>query len=244
MKKNDLNPNIHIQEGNTVLKDNNDYGFLIFSLPVRITCPYATELCKKICYGRNAEELFKHVYNCRMKNLDETYKNTFVRDMIDIINFNLSRKKYANKTIIFRIHETGDFYSQEYFNKWVEISDSFKSEKRIIFQAYTKSLPFLENLELSNINIKIMFSIMPDTKLENINLAKKLNLNTFSAVPQETFIEVEENNKCKGDCAKCKTCYLENKDMYVEFHGNRCPRSKGRIDYEKSIYWSWKTKNE
>lgn len=99
IKKSELNQNIHIQEGNTVLVDNNEYGFLIFSLPARECCPYATELCRKICYGRNAQELFKHVYNCRKRNYEESLKDNFVEDMIEIISYNLESKKYKNKTI-------------------------------------------------------------------------------------------------------------------------------------------------
>lgn len=243
MKKSELNSNIHIQEGNTVLVDNDDYGFLIFSLIARESCPFATELCKKICYGRNAQELFKHVYNCRKRNYDETLKLCFVKDMINIIDYNLQRKKYKNKTILFRIHETGDFYSQEYTNKWVEISNHFRNNDRIIFQAYTKSLPYIKD-KIKTSNIKFMFSIMQDTKIEDINLAHKLKLNTFEAVPCDLFEQIHEKHKCMGDCSSCKACYLGDEDMVVEYHGNRVPgkSSVARTTYDKQIYWSWKYK--
>ena len=162
--------------------------------------------------------------------------------MVQIINYNLLRKKYKNKTIIFRIHETGDFWSEEYLNKWIEISNKFKGENRIIFQAYTKSIAFLKDLDIQELNIKIMFSIMPDTNPADIILAQQLGLNTFSAVPIEWFENLEEEKKCEGNCANCKSCYLEDKDMFVEFHGNRAPRRKARIDYDKQIYWAWKYK--
>lgn len=232
MKKSELNQNIYLSEGNLVLKQNEDYGFLVFSLIARECCPYATELCKKICYGRGSQELFKHVYNVRKKNYEESLKDTFVEDMIDIIKFNLQRKKYKNKTILFRIHETGDFYSQPYTNKWFKIANYFKDEKRIIFQCYTKSLPFIKDKKQIS-NLKIMYSIMPDTKSEDIALAKKLGLNTFTAIPLKVFEELkDEEHKCKGDCSRCKECYVGSKDMTVEFHGSRCG-SLARTDYKK-----------
>lgn len=241
MKKSELNQNIYLQEGNTVLKDNDEYGFLIFSLLARENCPYATDMCKRICYGRNAQELFKHVYNCRKRNFEESKKDTFVEDMIKSIEYNLTRKKYTNKTILFRIHETGDFYNEEYLNKWICISNYFRGDN-IKFQAYTKSLPFITDKNISKINIKLMFSIMPDTKEEDILKAKQLGLNLFLALPSDDYIKVETENQCKGDCSNCKECYLGNKDMCVEFHGNRCPRHRGRIEYSKQIYWAWKYK--
>lgn len=243
IKKSELNQNIHIQEGNTVLVDNNEYGFLIFSLPARECCPYATELCRKICYGRNAQELFKHVYNCRKRNYEESLKDNFVEDMIEIISYNLERKKYKNKTILFRIHETGDMYSQNYTDKWIEIANYFKYNNRIIFQSYTKSLEYIKQ-KINSTNIKFMFSIMQDTKSEDIELAHKLNLNTFEALPSNLFEQVSEKHKCKGSCSECKECYTGNTDMVVEYHGNRVPgkSSVARTDYDKPIYWSWKYK--
>lgn len=243
MKKSELNQNIYLQEGNSVLVDNNEYGFLIFSLPARECCPYATELCKKICYGRNAQELFQHVYDCRKRNYNETLKDSFVRDMINAIDYNLNRKKYVNKKIIFRIHETGDFFSQNYFNKWATIAEHYKTNKKLIFQAYTKSLPFI-NKSLKEINIKLVFSIMLDTNKKDIDLARKLGINTFSAIPIEEFEQVQEDKKCCGSCADCKKCYISQEDMYVEYHGNRIPHksSIARTDYGKQIYWDWKYK--
>lgn len=243
MKKSELNQNIHIQEGNSVLVDNGEYGFLIFSLPARECCPNATELCKKICYGRNAQELFKRVYNCRKRNYEECIKSEFVSSMIQIIDYNLVRKKYLNKTIIFRIHETGDFFTQEYFDKWVEITNHYKGNDNIIFQAYTKSLVFI-NKPLSEINIKLLFSVMLDTNPRDIQLAKKKGMNMFMAVPIETFDVINESQKCCGSCAECKKCYIAQEDMYVEYHGNRIPHksSVARTNYGKQIYWDWKYK--
>ena len=87
---------------------------------------------------------------------------------------------------------------------------------------------------------------MQDTKNEDIDLAHKLGLNTFEAVPSDIFESISDDHKCEGDCSKCKECYTGCKDMTVEYHGNRVPHksSVARTNYDRQIYWSWKYKNK
>jgi len=47
-----------------------------------------------------------------------------------------------DNTDIFRIHEAGDFFSQEYFDAWIEVA---KKMPQTLFYAYTTSLPFWIN---------------------------------------------------------------------------------------------------
>ena len=47
MKKNELNHNIHLSEGNIKSKNTDEVLFLTWSLPSRECCPYSTELCRK-----------------------------------------------------------------------------------------------------------------------------------------------------------------------------------------------------
>mgnify|MGYP003458764529 CR=1 FL=1 len=88
IKKAELNPNIHLSEGNLASKGNEEIMFLTWSLPSRITCPYATEMCKKRCFAKKNES-FKTVRDSRSRNLAETYKDTFVPDMIKHFEYNL-----------------------------------------------------------------------------------------------------------------------------------------------------------
>ena len=140
--KKDLNRNIHLSEGNIKSKGTDEVIFLTWSLPSRSTCPYATTECKKRCFAKKNES-FKNVRDSRGRNLAETYKDTFVEDMIKHFEYHLQRPKAQNKLIIVRIHTSGDFYNKEYFNKWVNISNHFKDNDKILFQAYTKSMPIL-----------------------------------------------------------------------------------------------------
>ena len=40
---------------------------------------------------------------------------------------------------VVRVHDSGDFFSQEYFDAWLEVA---RGRPRTRFYAYTKSLPF------------------------------------------------------------------------------------------------------
>ena len=227
IKKVELNPNIHLSEGNLASKGNEEIMFLTWSLPSRSTCPYATEMCKKRCFAKK-NETFKTVRDSRGRNLAETHKNTFVVDMIKHFEYQLQRPKAQNKLIICRIHTSGDFYSKDYFTKWVEISNYFKDNKNIMFQAYTKSMPILrqhieENeIGLNDINIHFVWSIWNDTPKEYTEYAKYLGMQTFTALPKDE-IEIAIKNGAFGckdlDCAICRECYSNNhKEIVIPYH--------------------------
>ena len=227
IKKAELNPNIHLSEGNIKSKGTEDTMFLTWSLPSRSTCPYATTECKKRCFAKKNES-FKNVRDSRNSNLAETYKPTFVEDMIKHLEYHLQRPKAQDKLIIVRIHTSGDFYNTEYFNKWVSISEYFKDNSKILFQAYTKSMPILrqyieENeIGLNDINIHFVWSIWNDTQKEYTEYAKYLGMQTFTALPKDE-IEIAIKNgafECKDlDCASCRECYLNNhKEIVIPYH--------------------------
>jgi hypothetical protein len=142
--------------------------------------------------------------------------------MINHIEYQLSRKKNQEKTVFFRIHSAGDFYSQNYFDKWVMITNFFKDDDRIVFEAYTKSLPFILHHNPEDINITLVYSVMPDTDPMNIAIAKEHGLKTFNALP---IGQIPENTfKCPGSCGNCSACYIKDNginDIYTEYHGAR-----------------------
>jgi hypothetical protein len=232
-----LNPNIHLSEGNIKSKNTEDVVFLTWSLRSKIHCPYATEECKKRCFARK-NETFDGVRASRDKNFEETKKETFVRDMINILEYQLSRKKMQDKRIFVRIHTSGDFYNLEYFYKWAEIVKHFKGDGRILFQAYTKSIKYvyewikgdLADYEVSDseaedaldeLNIHIVYSIWHDTNQSDIDLAEALGLQTFTALPKDKIQESVDDGAflCNGDCGHCKECYTgKSQKIVIPYH--------------------------
>lgn len=219
--KKELNQDIHLSEGNIKSKETDDTIFLTWSLPSRSTCPYATEMCKRRCFAKK-NETFKAVRDSRNRNLEETYKDTFVEDMIKHFEYHLQRPKTKDKLIIVRIHTSGDFYNMEYFKKWVDISEHFNDDKRILFQAYTKSMPILRGYKnVNNINIHLVWSIWHDTPREYNESALELGLQTFTALPKDEIDKAVENGAflCEGNCGKCKECYTgKSKEIVIPYH--------------------------
>lgn len=232
MRVSQLNQNIHLNEGNMKSKCTEDVLFLTWSLPSGITCPYATDMCRKRCFAKKNES-FKNVRDSRERNLEETQKDSFIDDMIQHLEHHLSRPKAKNKKIFVRIHTSGDFYNLDYLIKWVYISEHFKGNDKILFQAYTKSMPIIENYIneyyrnygyefepkeiIDDINIHFVWSVWKDTPKKYTDMAEALGMQMFIALPKE---EVDKQITkgvfiCNGDCGNCKECYTGNSDTIV-----------------------------
>ena len=235
--KESLNHNIHLSEGNIKSKNTDEIVFLTWSLPSKISCPYRTKMCEKRCFAKK-NETFQIVRDSRQRNLDETKKATFVQDMINVLEYQLRRPKMKDKRIFVRIHTSGDFYNFDYFCKWVEISNHFKGNKKILFQAYTKSILYLyewikDNFAdyevhdyevesaLEELNIHIVYSIWKDTEQADIDLAENLGLQTFTALPKNEIQEAANKGyfECLGDCGNCRQCYTGSlQNVVIPYH--------------------------
>lgn len=113
-----------------------------FNLPPVTTCPYAGE-CRKYCYA------VKAMARCRKQmqaNLDASKRTDFVTT--------LAKEILEKKPTHIRIHPSGDFYSKEYFIKWIKIARLFPE---VIFYGYTKSIPIVCKTTLPK-NMVLMYS--------------------------------------------------------------------------------------
>lgn len=93
------------------------------------TCPSALA-CRAVCYAKQGRYAMPNVVNARKHNLDYSLTDGFVAGVVA----DLQRMRKVNTV---RIHDSGDFYNQEYFNKWCDIA---RALPHIIFYAYTKTL--------------------------------------------------------------------------------------------------------
>lgn len=110
------------------------------------TCPGATA-CRSVCYAKQGRYLMPNVMQARQDNLSESLKETFVADMIQ----SLTKARSYN---VVRIHDSGDFYSQSYLDKWSAIARALPTK---VFYAYTKA----HHLSFANIpnNLRIVRSL-------------------------------------------------------------------------------------
>jgi len=224
---------VGLSEGNIKLTSSDKIKFLIWSIPADYSnlmqmriCSNSTISCKKLCYAKKAERLYPSVRNRRNLNLIASLSNEFIKLMIEEIESKINSKKYQDKTIFVRIHEAGDFYNMEYLTSWIYITNHFKDNKNIKFMAYTKELTLLKEAfkiyGKDNININFKSSIWNDTKEENLQLTKELDLSIFTALKKEEIKEAKfivcpasHNNIT---CDLCKLCYTSQKNIAIEIH--------------------------
>jgi hypothetical protein len=92
------------------------------------TCPQAGA-CKSVCYARSGKMTLDDAIRVRLDNLWSTLRPDFVERVSESIR--------SFKATHVRIHDSGDFYSQQYVDAWTNVA---KSLPGIVFYAYTKSL--------------------------------------------------------------------------------------------------------
>ena len=133
--------NIKWTKGNEKLQKDNGgvYNIIGFGIPADHdfqangeklnTCPSALA-CRGVCYAKQGRYAMPNVLNARKHNLDMSLNQYFV----DWVVADLSRMRKINTV---RIHDSGDFYSQEYYDKWCAIATMLPN---ITFYAYTKTV--------------------------------------------------------------------------------------------------------
>lgn len=165
----------------------------IFNLPRRSTCPGATQWCKQMCYAQKAERMYKQVLPYRQMN----YKLSRSKDFVAMVNDELkhSKLKYV------RIHESGDFYNQEYLDKWTSI---VKANPQVSFTFYTKSFHLLDFSKIKRCKNVIAFASLDptSTKLQKQKARhwRKAFILPKDVTPKNVFV-------CSGSCKSCSHCY-------------------------------------
>lgn len=113
-----------------------DFNFTDEKGVKRNTCEGALA-CKGVCYAKQGAYVWDSVVKARKRNL----KLTMRKDFAALIVADLERMRTVNTV---RIHDAGDFYSQDYLDKWVAVARALPNLR---FYTYTKSL----NLDFSKV---------------------------------------------------------------------------------------------
>lgn len=228
--------NDRMQCNNDFLGSNRNVKFFTFNLPRKLACPGRTDICARGCYQAISEEMLKEkgrdsqVLYSRKLNWFLAEQDDFVERILKEI---MRRKPKADQRIIFRIHASGDFYSEEYLKKWMKITLITKlKNKNYDFVAYTKSyseinnvlsnqaglwklyqeaynaakiaIPQEKELSLADFNLNIIASYMDDTEEEKKRIAEKWNLPVYF-VTEDNSLELTD---CEADpCSECLKCY-------------------------------------
>lgn len=183
---------------------------------------------------------YQNIYNYVNSNVNPQIKNNdlFIRFMISYINkkFQNLKIKHQNEDIkmYIRIHYSGDFYNDEYFKKWVEITNYFSKPeyKNIHFMAYTKEITMIYNFVkskkssknnkplLNAINMKIVFSEMANSKNPSENTSSR-DLTDFQNLQKLNGNTTNDNNLIKytvynkGNFQNKKTSFQQNHNSVI-----------------------------
>lgn len=170
---------------NTKLKKTsilNEKRVFNFGIPSVKTCIFAGD-CKKFCYASKAAYTWKNVKTAFEYRLEITKKEEF----IEMMSQEITKKRVSH----LRIHDSGDFYSRTYIQKWFQIMNSFPN---VTFYAYTKAIPLFENVELPE-NFVLIKSLggTKDHLIKNTDRHAKIFYN-LEDLEREGYVNASEND--------------------------------------------------
>jgi len=117
-----------------------------------VTCPNAG-ICANLCYARVGTYRFSNVKAAHTAKLE-----VVLQDMAgwqSAMTDELKAKRYREGKSV-RIHDSGDFFSPEYFRTWVEIA---LATPDVFFYAYTKEVEMVKTFGALPLNFVIIFSM-------------------------------------------------------------------------------------
>jgi hypothetical protein len=111
---------------------------------------------------------------------------------------------------IVRIHASGDFFSREYFEKWINIA---RAKPWVTFYAYTRTY-FLDLSELPD-NLIMYYSTDKTTTRESSTATRFARIvdGDKKAIPH--MAQYKDGIICNSDeCASCGYCFRETGNVY------------------------------
>ena len=183
----------------------------VFSLPPVKTCVNC-KTCAKTCYAMQAYKQYTNTrnawdYNFKLSKTHEFYNETM-------------KQIKTSKKDIFRLHSSGDFYNDEYIEKWHDI---IKNNPDKQFYTYTKNKKALVLNDLPNCNVIYSF----------INGYRNYGSEEYCQLLHDKFnayvcnIDKNKHEKCMKDCKACLTC----DKVAIVIHGSQAKKD----DYESKV---------
>ena len=142
-----------LTQNSKLKKTSKELGVRVFNFGIpayksasgKLTCPMA-DGCVKFCYAKKGAYIWSNVKPA----FEKRYELSKTDDFIDAMNDEIKRKKpdYV------RVHDSGDYYSKAYLQKWIEIAIHNPDVK---FYSYTNMVDMILNTSLPS-NYDIIFS--------------------------------------------------------------------------------------
>lgn len=175
-----------------------------FSLPSGISCPGKSSWCEN-CYANRYEKRYKTCRESYDRNLKYSKESFFSELLIDRLT------ELPGYDV--RIHPSGDFYSVDYIDKWIEVCKKMNNHD---FWCYTRSWIVPELLK----------KIRELNKLDNVQIF--LSTDPTMYIPPSdfriAFIKDDERSNgivcfhdegVKHTCSECGYCFKNKKGNVV-----------------------------
>ena len=102
--------------------------------------------CVKFCYAKKGAYIWSNVQPAFEKRYQLSKTDSFISKMMDEID--------KKKPDYVRVHDSGDYYSKKYLQKWIDIAIM---NPKVKFYSYTNCVDMLKNVDLPN-NYDIIYS--------------------------------------------------------------------------------------
>jgi len=230
----------------------------IWSLPPITTCRGSTPLCRRYCYARYADVTRADVYASLQRNYhlakkcigNKEGRRAFVEYVSPLID---KACKTTPLGRFFRIHESGDFFDQDYVEAWKEIAES---KPDIWFLAFTKTAQASNKFNFNNLpsNLCIRMSTDPSSSKEAIDGMNGQGLSECFVGRKDKgkFIRVYRMDNKKGSPLMSGYAPPDDKEFQIcpctDLNGNAVPRrgctpeimdGKGNYRYDETCVRCW-----
>ncbi len=164
-----------LTQNSKLKKTSKNLGLRVFNFGIpayksasgKLTCPMAKD-CIKFCYAKKGAYIWSNVKPVFEKRYELSKTDNFV----DAMNAEIRKK---NPDYV-RVHDSGDYYSRAYLNKWIEIAIH---NPNVRFYSYTNMVDMLLKASLPS-NYDIIFSDSGKQK-HMINERKHRHTKIFSS---------------------------------------------------------------
>jgi len=198
----------------------------IFNIPAGWTCPFAKDCKAKVnpdtgklikfentkfrCYACTSELISPQARKMRWGNYNALTSKDSIKDMSTLIE-NAIAELNLTKIKKVRIHESGDFFNQMYFDAWLQVAKIFPN---IIFYAYTKSLNYWLN-RIDSVPSNVFLTASKGGKLDYLIEEHKLK---YIEVVLSRKEAKDKNLELDHDDS---LMYTQNKPFAILIHGTQ-----------------------
>jgi hypothetical protein len=143
-----------LTQNSKIKKTGKKFGVRLFNFGItayksqktgKMICPFADK-CVKYCYAQKGAYIWSNVSPVFEKRYEATLEDNFAEIMSKEV-----RKKRAE---FVRVHDSGDFYSPAYLEKWYSVA---RENPSVNFYAYTNSLNIVRGSDMPG-NFDFIFS--------------------------------------------------------------------------------------